>query len=433
MPGDEYMDMRGAKAKINIPYGAGAVCFEVDSRRVAGIAAPRGISRGAGSEADTVRRALESPIASPRLRELSRGKRRVLVITSDHTRPLPSSVTLPILLGEIREGAPGAEIRILIATGTHRPMSPAEMRAKFGEALRGGEAFICHDCGGEGLIYRGELPSGAPLRLNPLADWSELTVAEGFVEPHFFAGFSGGGKAVLPGIAGKASILRNHCASLIADPRSRQGVIEGNPIQADIRAAARLAGLAFILNVTLGGGRVSRAFAGDAIAAHGAGCAAAAEAAAADRVEADIAVTSNGGYPLDQNLYQAVKGVSTAEACVRKGGVIIQCAKLGDGCGGERFRGYFAGARSAREVADAIARVPDGETGEDQWQAQILARAMLRASVVVMTGAGNKALVEGMGMIWAGGPSEAMAKAEAIAGAGASVAFVPDGVGVILR
>lgn len=407
----------------------------VEEARLAAVLAPRQEQQAAQDGQAVVRAALEAPIASPLLRELAQDKARVLVITSDHTRPMPSAITLPLLLAEIRAGSPQAEIRILIATGTHRAMSDQEMRDRFGDALVDAETFVNHDCEDEDAMIRlGTLPSGGILRVNGLVGWAELVVAEGFIEPHFFAGFSGGRKSILPGIAARETVLFNHNAQFIQSPRARQGCLNGNPLHRDMRHAARAAGLAFILNVLLDEDKqIVAAFAGDAEIAHRHGCKACLLRTRVDRVRADVVITSNGGYPLDQNLYQCVKGMTAAEACVRQDGVIILCAALGDGAGGDAFYHWLADASGPREVAERIERIPSHETRPDQWEAQILARVLLHATVIFVTGPENRALVEAMHMKWAPDAQTALGMAEDALGDRARVTVIPDGVGIVVN
>lgn len=420
--------------EIAIPYGRGTLPVAVAADRLVAVLEPEALPAAQADEGDAVRAALETPIASPRLCALATGKRRVLLITSDHTRPVPSGITLPLLLAEIRRGSPAADIRILIATGMHRPMTGAEMRARFGDAVVDAEDIRNHIATDSGaMVDKGVLPSGGRLLLNGLLDWADLVVSEGFIEPHFFAGFSGGRKSILPGIASAETVMYNHNARFIADARAVQGSLTDNPIHADMLFAARQAGLAFILNVILDPQkRIVAAFAGAPEAAHAAGCARSLAMARVRRVAADIVITSNGGYPLDQNVYQAVKGMTAAEACVREGGVIVMCAALGDGHGGRDFYDWFAGADGPAAVKAAIERIAPEETQADQWQAQILARVMGRATVIFVTGAENRAIIEGMHMRWAKDAADAMAQAEALVGRDASVAVIPDGVGVIV-
>lgn len=429
---------------IEIPYGTGRQTLQIPRERLCACITPRSRNTEQIDEGALVREALLHPIGSKRLGELAQGKNRVVVITSDHTRPLPSRITLPLYLEEIRRGNPSADITLLIATGLHRAPTADEMRAKFGDVLLSREKFLVHDAGDAGaMAFFGLLPSGGELWLNRLIREADLVVSEGFIEPHFFAGFSGGRKSILPGVAGKKTVLYNHNAGFIQHPLARQGSLEGNPVHEDMAFAAQAAGLAFILNVLLDEEkRIVAAFAGDAQTAHAAGCRLCEERTRVPGARADIVVTSNGGYPLDQNLYQAVKGLTAAEACVRPGGAIVMCAALQDGHGGEAFFHFFADREDAREVTRDIEHVPPEQTRADQWQAQILARVQQKATCFFVTGAENRRTVEAMHMRWAGSLQEALDAAGRLLREGASdtdmsvadvsVAVIPDGVGVIV-
>ena len=421
--------------QIQIPYGKDHLTLSVEESRLAGVLSS---APGTGTLADErtiVRKALENPVESPRLSELAKGKKRILVITSDHTRPVPSAITLPIYLAEIRSGNPDAEIRILIATGMHRPTTESEMRAKFGDQLVEHETMLNHIADDDSaMVFKGILPSGGELWLNGLVDWADLVVSEGFIEPHFFAGFSGGRKSILPGIASRGTVLYNHNAQFLKSPHATQGSLQENPIHHDMIYAARQAKLAFILNVLIDADkRIIAAYAGEPVQAHVKGCAECLEHTRVNRITADIVVTSNGGYPLDQNVYQSVKGMTAAEACVRPGGVIIMCAALGDGHGGEAFFNWFNQHDDPAAVARAIENIKPEDTRMDQWEAQILARVLGKATCIFVTGAENRQLIEAMHMIWAGSLADAMHAAEGITGPNSTVAAIPDGVGVIIK
>ena len=396
--------------------------------------APRHTAPSGEAQEEIVRRALASPISSPGLASLAKGKRRVLIITSDHTRPVPSRITMPQLLAGVRAGNPQAEITILIATGMHRPTTQAELLDRFGGEIVAHERIVVHRAqADEDMAFFGTLPSGGELWLNRLVKESDLVLSEGFIEPHFFAGFSGGRKSILPGVASRKTVLYNHNARFIADPHARQGELTDNPIHRDMLYAAQQAKLAFILNVILDGDkRVVAAVAGDSELAHREGCRLSAEMTRVTPVVSDIAITSNGGYPLDQNVYQSVKGMTAAEACVREGGAIIMCAALGDGHGGEAFYRWFADRPDAAAVARDIESVPPERTHMDQWEAQILARVMGRATCFMVTGEENRALVESMHFRWAADVDSALAQATALLGEASTVTVIPDGVGVIV-
>ena len=381
--------------------------------------------------AELVRRAMDAPIASPGLSVLARGKKKVVIIASDHTRPVPSKLIIPPMLREIRAGNPDADITILIATGCHRGTTKDELIAKFGEDIVKNEKIYIHDCDERDMLVNiGTLPSGGQCEINRLAYEADLLVSEGFIEPHFFAGFSGGRKSVLPGVAGRRTVLANHCSEFIDHPRARTGILEGNPIHEDMLWAAKTAKLAYIVNVVLDSEKnVIYAVAGDCEAAHKKGTDFLLSLCGANAVESDIVITTNGGYPLDQNMYQAVKGMTAAEATVCKGGVIIMLARSDDGIGGDHFYHQLADESDiSKTMAQFLSRGRD-ETVPDQWQTQILLRILSHASVIYVSEMPDD-VVEKMHMIPAHSLGEAIEKAKQMVGNSARIAAIPDGVSV---
>ncbi len=422
-------------ATLKIPYAQGFVDLVVDDRNLVGVLESQTHHyTPAAGQTELVKQALENPIGSPRLRELAKGKERVVIITSDHTRPVPSRITLPLLLAEIREGNPHADITILIATGLHRLTTAEEMLSKFGETIVNNEKLVNHDCRDEAsLVDVGILPSGGRLVLNRLLLETDLLVSEGFIEPHFFAGFSGGRKSVMPGVASATTVLANHCAKFIASEYARAGVLENNPIHIDMIYAAKTVNLAFILNVVIDANKsVIKAFAGHMEEAHLVGCTFVKEMASIRAVPADIVVTSNGGHPLDQNIYQAVKGMTAAEATAKPGAVIIIAAACNDGHGGKDFYETFLNNPSAQTIFDEIMQIPMEETMPDQWQSQILARVLKSYKVILVTDQCDPHMVKDMHMTHAYSLEEALRIAYEIKGQDASVTVVPDGVSVIV-
>jgi nickel-dependent lactate racemase len=291
-----------------------------------------------------------------------------------------------------------------------------------------------HDCEDQASLRQlGNLPSGGSLWLNRHALEADLLIAEGFIEPHFFAGFSGGRKSVLPGIAGRQTVLANHCAAFIADPHARAGSLDRNPIHKDMLFAAEQAKLAFILNVTLNPDKsISAAFAGDPVRAHLEGCAQMKRNVSMPAVRSEIAITGNGGYPLDQNIYQAVKGMTAAEACCKDGGTIIMVAGCSDGHGGDCFYRTLSGAGSPQALLEQVLRVPQEETPPDQWEYQILARILSRHRVILVTDLCDGRIIRDMHMDHATTLQEAFEMAVATHGPDAGVTVIPDGVGVII-
>ena len=423
---------------VSFPYGKNTLTYDFTDAHVRAVLRSHieEVTHPASfdDEVTLVREAMAHPIGSPTLAELARGKKRITLIASDHTRPVPSRVIVPLMLDEIRSTAPDAEITILIATGCHRGTKKEELEAKFGGDTVANEHIVVHDCDDRAnLVSIGTLPSGGDCVINRIAAEADLLVAEGFIEPHFFAGFSGGRKSVLPGVAARETVLANHCSEFIASPHARTGILGDNPIHRDMLWAAKTAGLAYIVNVVLDSEkRVVHAVAGDCEKAHLAGCEYLSHLCQVDAVPADIVVTTNGGYPLDQNVYQSVKGMTAAEATVREGGVIVMLASCADGIGGENFRRQLA---EEKDISVTMARFlarDRGETVPDQWQTQILLRVLSRASVILVSEMDDCA-VRTLHMTPAHSIAEAMDIAYGMVGSEADVTLIPDGVGVMVR
>lgn len=416
-------------------YGKGKMkgCFE-DDRLVGVLQSHLHSYIPQDSEVELVKKAIENPIGSDRLCNLVKGKKNIVIIASDHTRPVPSRIIMPLLLEEIRKGEPNSDIKILIATGCHRGTTKDELIAKFGEEIVENEQIVIHDClDSEHMVSLGTLPGGGELMVNELAVNADLLVAEGFIEPHFFAGFSGGRKSVLPGVASRNTVLANHCADFIGHPNSRTGILDGNPIHADMIYAAKKANLKYILNVILGAEKqILHAVAGDCDLAHKAGVEFLNRYARVDAIPADIAISTNGGYPLDQNIYQAVKGMTAAEATVKDGGVIIMLASSTDGHGGQSLYDTFKNEPSNEVLAKQFAATPPEKTIPDQWQAQIFVRIMQKYHVIYISEADDQ-IIRDFHMIPAHSIEEAMNIADELLGYKGTVTAIPDGISVIVR
>ncbi len=419
---------------IKLPYGKGFKEITVEDGHLKAVLVSKAHAYTPGKgEAELVGWALRNPINAPPLSQLARGKNRIVIISSDHTRPVPSHIIMPVLLGELRQASPEARITILVSTGFHRATTEAELRAKYGDEIVDTVDIRVHNSFEDEMVDLGLLPSGGKLIISKVAMEADLLIGEGFIEPHFFAGFSGGRKSVLPGVVSYKTVLANHCAEFIASPFARTGVLENNPLHRDMLHAAKAANLAFIINVVIDADKkIIKAFAGHREDAHEAGCEFVRGLAGVKRMEADIAVTTNGGYPLDQNISQAVKGMTAAEATVKEGGVIIIAAECSDGHGGKVFFETFEQAAGPRQVMDGIINRSSGETVPDQWESQILARILLRHEVIMVTGA-PRDMVEAMHMRYAGSMEEAMDMAKGLVNkADYQVTVIPDGVSVIV-
>ena len=424
---------------FNLPFGKEKIKLELPEEQVAGVLVSHAHEyKAPKSEAELVADALANPIGSPKLSDLAKGKKNCVIISSDHTRPVPSHVIMPQLLAELRKGNPDIDITILIATGMHRATTKEELIAKYGKEIAEHEKFVIHvSRNDEDMVSVGTLPSGGDCCINKVAANADLLISEGFIEPHFFAGMSGGRKSVLPGIASKVTVLANHCSEFINSPHARTGILQGNPIHEDMLYAAKAAKLAFICNVVIDADKkVIAAFAGDREKAHYAGADFEMKLAGVKPVLADIVITTNGGYPLDQNIYQSVKGMTAAEATCKEGGVIIDVSSCSDGHGGEDFYNNLKNAESIQKAMDEILARGRNETVFDQWEAQILMRMLLKFTIIMVTEAPQQ-MVEDMHMKYAASVDDALAMAkEVLAKKGITdpkITVITDGVSVIVK
>ena len=419
--------------KIQFPYGKSQLSYEFEKANV--LTSSIEDYDPKQTEQALVDAAMAAPEGGVTLRELAQGKEKIVLIASDHTRPVPSKLIVPPMLRQIREGNPNADITILISTGCHRETTKEELVSKFGEKIVEHEKIIVHDCDDrENLVNLGTLPSGGQCLVNRLAVEADLLIAEGFIEPHFFAGFSGGRKSVLPGVAGRETVLANHCSEFIAHPKSRTGILEGNPIHTDMLWAAKQAKLRYIVNVVLNSEKkVIYAVAGELEQAHRKGTDFLSSLCGVETEPADIVISTNGGYPLDQNVYQAVKGMTAAEAAVKEGGVIVMLAESGDGIGGEHFYHQLADEPDLNKTMALFMGRDRNSTVPDQWQTQIFIRVLQKATVIFVSRV-EPALVEAMHMIPASSLEAAMEKARKLIGKeDPTITAIPDGVAVMVK
>jgi len=369
--------------RVNLAYGTTGLPLELDDALDVTVVEPTFVPALADPAA-AIRAALREPLGSPALRDLVRPGLRVGVVFSDITRPTPNTLLLPAVL-EALDSVPGVEIVLFNALGTHRPNTEPELRAMLGDTVFEGRRVVQNDAFDPSTQARvGVTSKGHETWLNAELMGCDLKVLTGFIEPHLFAGFSGGGKAVMPGMAGQRTVLGNHDAGMVGHPRAIWGVTRGNPIWEEIREVAGQAGSLFLLNVTLNRDKaVTGVFAGDLDAAHAAGCAFVKRSAMISVPRPfDIVVTTNSGYPLDLNLYQSVKGMRAADPIVRPGGAIVIAARCSDGLPEHGLYGrLLRGSRSPEELLSKI-HAPDF-LEQDQWQAQVQALIQRKADVYV--------------------------------------------------
>ncbi|MBE6625340.1 MAG: nickel-dependent lactate racemase [Ruminococcaceae bacterium] len=422
--------------RVAFPYGKEKIEYNFKGEELLGVL-ESSIERYEPTldEASLIKNALANPVGTKRLCELAKGKKNIVIIASDHTRPVPSKLIIPPMLAEIREASPDAKITILIATGCHRGTTKDELVYKFGADIVENENIYIHDCDERDMLVNiGTLPSGGPCEINKIACEADLLVSEGFIEPHFFAGFSGGRKSVLPGVCARETVLANHCSEFIANENCRTGILEDNPMHKDMLWAAKQAKLAFIVNVVLNADKkVIFATAGDVELSHKAGTDFLSSLCGAKAIPADVVITTNGGYPLDQNVYQAVKGMTAGEATVKKGGVIIMLAKSNDGIGGDHFYHQLSDEPDINKTMDIFLSRSRSQTVPDQWQTQVMLRVLMHASVIYISDMPDD-IIEKMHMTPAHSIDEALTIARKILGKQElSIVAIPDGVSVIVQ
>lgn len=328
--------------------------------------------------------ALRSPMGRPSLRQFVRAGQKVGISVCDITRAQPRQVMIEALFSEMPDVRP-EDVTIFIATGTHRRNSDEEIERMLGREIVRSCRIVCHNArDGASLVHVGDTRTGVPVLLNRKWVETDFKITTGFVEPHFFAGFSGGPKMVAPGLAGLETVMQLHNVPRLSHPNATWGVIEGNPVHDDIREIARKTGVDFALDVTLNREQqITAAFAGDLFQEHAAACAEARKNAMrlVDQ-PFDVVVTTNSGYPLDQNLYQSVKGMSAAAKIIKPGGTIICAAECRDGIPDHGAYGEILASRSSpQELLDTI--TAPGYLRPDQWQVQIQAQIQLKARVLV--------------------------------------------------
>ena len=368
--------------KTHLDYGTSGLELDLEGLN-ATVLAPRFLE-GLPDEAAAFVAAVRAPIGAPPLRTAIKATDRVAVVIPDGTRPLPSERLLPWLFAELSH-VPRENFTILIGTGTHRANTPAELDAMLSPAVARAYRIVNHVADDPGtLASAGRSALGYEVKLARDYVAADRRIILGFIEPHFMAGFSGGYKAVFPGIAALEAIMHYHAAAVIGDPRSTWGELEDNPTQRHVRAGGSLLPVDFCINVTLNTRRqITRYFCGETLAAHREGCRfVKTTAMTACPHDFPVVVTTNSGYPLDQNLYQTVKGMAAAARIVRPGGLIVTAARCNDGFPAHgNFRQLVEASRSARELMDRI--MAPGFSMLDQWQAQHLAMVLLKARVAL--------------------------------------------------
>ena len=410
--------------KVGFLYGEEQVELELPDRNLIGVLKTSRPSASADVEYEVLR-SLENPVTP----FMKKGSKALLIVT-DYTRATPLSRILPPLIRKLK-GEGFKEFTVLVANGLHAPASQKQL-----EELLSGRVFeeaevVNHDASKvDELTYLGETSWGTPLWVNSRLFEADLRVGCGTVEPHFFAGYSGGGKIILPGVSGVETIYRNHSYAMINHPGSRLGVLDRNIIYRDICEASSMSELDAVVNVVLGfDGGISKCFSGDPIKTHRSAVEFL-ERFVKVKVErkADIVVVSGGGYPADRNLYQAVKGMAVGEPLVKDNGVIVLLAECRDGVAHEHF---YQLASKFKDPAALLKYIKEHEPIRDQWEVQIMARILMKSRIVVYAKGVTAQELENMMLIPASSPEEALEIAFSLTSRDAELLAVPEGTHVI--
>ena len=367
--------------KIELAYGKRGLTIDLPGDQTS-IIEPQFIP-GLPDELGAIRAALRNPIGTLPLRKSIEPGQNIGISVCDITRPMPSKIILPVILNELKHIHP-SNITIFIATGTHRKNTHSELLSMLGEQpMGGGYNIVNHDAfNRDNLTEVGVTKENIPILLN--SDWikKDFKITTGFVEPHFFAGFSGGPKMIAPGLAGFETIMKLHDSDMISNPNSKWGITHGNPIHDSIREIATLFPSDFTLDVTINKHRkITSVYAGEMFQVHKAACEFAHSTAMIEVPEPfDIVVTTNSGYPLDMNLYQAVKGMSAAHQIVKKDGSIICAAECSDGIPNHGSYGEILKSQASPQSLIDMIESSDYQK-HDQWQVQIQASIQMENDV----------------------------------------------------
>ncbi len=414
-----------------LPYGETTLRFKPPEAITASIYKPKTL-QGLRDPYKAILDSIKNPMVGEKLAVKAEDAEKPLIIISDSTRPTPSRLIVKASLHELNvAGIPDENVTVLIATGLHRPCTDLELIETLGKDLMNRVNVINHDAQDKSSIeYICDTSLGTPFHVNKLVTESDLLIGDGYIEPHFFAGYTGGGKNILPGVSGKETILCNHGVEMIDHPNARAGTLHGNPIYMDIVDGAELVQYGFSVNVTLNNRKqVSGVFTGDFKEAHLKGTQFLDPIVKVPCPEADISIVTNGGYPLDRDLYQAVKAMSVGEASTQEGGVIIVVSQCRDGVGHPQFRKLVEESDGPSELLEKI------RTSEsffiDQWQAQIMARILLRNKVICVTDGVDEATLRSMHLEGANNVDEAVRKAIDISGRDPVVNIHPSGPSTI--
>jgi len=368
--------------RLQLAYGQGHLAVELPDGQTTVIEPSP--APGLAEERAAVFEALDHPIAAPPLREWFKPGDKACIVFTDLTRATPNERLIPWLLDYLKE-VPREDVVLLNAVGTHRPNTRAELERMLSPEVVRNYQVLNHEVENrEGLIPLGTTKDGTPALLNRHFVNAQVRIVTGFIEPHFFAGFSGGPKGIVPGVAGMDTIMSNHTSASMTDPNATFGITRGNPVWEELRDIALRPGPSFLLNVALNEQRqITGVFAGDLVSAHRVGCEFVRKSAMQEcEAPFDVVVTTNSGYPLDLNLYQGVKGMSAAERILKPGGTLILACECREGVpANSNYERILRSASSPEDILARLAAAPHAQL--EQWQALIQAKIQRHARVLL--------------------------------------------------
>lgn len=407
-----------------LPYGKTEVCARVPAQNFLGTIEPKEAA-GVSDPIAEIKRALQAPIGTKRISELAKAGDKVAIVVDDHTRPAPSHLMVPPILEELElAGVRDEDITIIFGCGTHRAVTEEEAKKLLGEEIANRIRHVSHDCNAEDLVYVGKTKTyGTEVYINRIYAEADIKILTGDISLHYYAGYGGGRKSILPGIAGHKTIQQNH--AMLLHPKAHTGNLEGNPVHEDMMEAAELAKADFMLNVVMNSkGEIVRAFAGDWKEAFHQGVKLVDEMykIPVER-RADIVLVSCGGHPFDINLYQAYKGVDGALEIVKRGGVIVWVAECSEGYGHQTFYEWMKKYQTLKEIERAIKR--KFELGGHK--AYYLLKALEKAHIILVSIMPDYYAVDVFKLRTARSVNEALDEAFRIAGKNAKVWAIPYG------
>lgn len=412
--------------EIELPYGHTVLKAKIPKKNLTYILNTKHVD-GLKNEAEAITKSLRSPTGCPALRDCVNKNDRVIVIVTDNTRACPDDRIVPQILAELEQKVPRENITIIVALGLHPPLDKEALIKKLGKDIVNNYRVLNHDV--NQTVNIGTTSRGTPVDINTHVVEADFRISTGFIEPHFFAGFSGGRKSIAPGVFSVRSAYKNHGYAMVEHQNGRAGILKGNPIHEDMVEQARMAKLNFIVNVLLNKNReITHVVAGDPFQAHEKGCDVARDIVGAKvGHKVDITITSNSGEPLDLDLYQTCKGIDTASTITRDGGIILAASSCSVCVGPDSFKDLHMSVSSPKEVLQKIKREePIGV----QWQNQILARVQLKNDIYLVSNLEDSE-VRNMMITPIRSIEEGIEKAFAVLGKDAEIAVIPEGPLVI--